>query len=175
MLLTIHSRQEGTVAEHQPLVESTLTEQDGADIAPAASPPPSPAPTTKRQGVAIIVMLAATLIIGLVLAFFAVTNRYDQQTSALVQKLVSPKYEYKTLEVYGKTSNRTGGGAFKFNSITPSHSQLSDLGAQGWAVVGTYLEMETAWPNFGSSKYVAGIQPNVRPQRLVLVLQRRVQ
>ena len=37
-----------------------------------------------------------------------------------------------------------------------------------------YLEMETAFPNSGSAKYVTGPQPNVRPQRLVLILQRRV-
>jgi hypothetical protein len=33
--------------------------------------------------------------------------------------------------------------------------------------------METAHPNFGNSEYVTGLQPNIRPQRVVLVLRRR--
>jgi hypothetical protein len=41
-------------------------------------------------------------------------------------------------------------------------------------IVGSYLEIETAYPNFGDSKYVTGLQPNVRPQRLVLVLRHRI-
>jgi hypothetical protein len=142
-------------------------------------PPSSPAPTTKRQGIVIILLLCATLVVGLALAYFAAVNqfsspKYEHKTIALLKQLSSPQYEYKTIDFYGKGPKRTGSGALEFTSITPNERKLNALGAEGWEVVGTYLEIETAFPNFGSAKYVTGLQPNVRPQRLVLVLQRRV-
>lgn len=166
--------------EVQPAVDSTRDDQGRSTVRPvSSSPPSSTVPTTKRQGIAIILLLCATLAVGLVLAYFAATNRfsspaYEHKTVALLKQLSAPQYEYKTIDFYGKGPSREGSGAFKFTSITPDAGQLKALGAEGWEVVGTYLEMETAWPNFGSAKYVAGLQPNVRPQRLVMVLQRRV-
>lgn len=44
----------------------------------------------------------------------------------------------------------------KFSSITPDEKAVSALGDAGWEVVGTYLEMETAYPNFGKAEYVTG-------------------
>jgi len=41
-------------------------------------------------------------------------------------------------------------------------------------LVDSYLEMETVHPNFGDSRYVTGLQPNVRPQRLVLIFERPI-
>ena len=166
--------------EVQPVPESTGVEQDRSTALPASSLPPSwPVPTTRRQGIVIIVLLCATLVVGVALAFIAARNqftspKYEQKTTALMKQLASPKYEFKTIAFYGSGPSRTGSGAFKFTTITPKAGQLNALGAQGWEVVGSYLEMETAWPNFGSAKYVTGLQPNVRPQRLVLVLQRRL-
>jgi hypothetical protein len=114
-----------------------------------------------------------------VLAFLAATNqftspKYEYKTTALMKQFISPKYEYKTIAFFGTAPSRTGSGAFKYTSIDPDVAQLNALGAQGWEVVGTYLEMETAFANFGNAKYVTGIQPNVRPQRLVVVLERRL-
>lgn len=62
----------------------------------------------------------------------------------------------------------------KSTSVTPSQDELSKLGAEGWELVGSYLEMETAFPNFGNAGYVTGLQPNVRPQRAVLIFRRRL-
>lgn len=83
-------------------------------------------------------------------------------------------YEYKVFAVQSEGHDRTGDAAMKFTSITPSDSELSKMGGDGWEVVGTYLEMETAYPNFGKAEYVTGLQPNVRPQRVVLILRRPV-
>jgi hypothetical protein len=70
---------------------------------------------------------------------------------------------------------RDGDTAFNFNTITPSDYSLTALGQEGWELVSSYLEMETAFPNFGDKQYVSGIQPNVRPQRLVLIFKRSIQ
>lgn len=80
------------------------------------------------------------------------------------------RYEYKVLTVNSEGHDRTGEAAMKFTTVTPSESELSKLGAQGWEIVASYLEMETAYPNFGKAEYVTGLQPNVRPQRVVIIL-----
>jgi hypothetical protein len=82
------------------------------------------------------------------------------------------KYEYKVLEFMSTTNDRTGAGASDFASIQVSESQLATLGAEGWELVDSLLEVETAFPNFGNSQYVTGLQPNVRPQRAVLLFKR---
>jgi len=159
--------------------EQSLAKEELGTVAPPAAAGGSPPPFSRRQGTVIIALLCALLAAAVVLAVVAARNqftspRYEAKASALLAHLTSPKYEYKTLEFYGKSPSRSGSGAFKYSSIDVDEEQLDDLGAKGWAVVTSYLEMETAWANFGSSKYVTGLQPNVRPQRLVVVLQRRV-
>ncbi len=51
---------------------------------------------------------------------------------------------------------------------------LNKLGSEGWELSSSYLEMETAWVNFGKNEYVTGLQPNIRPQRVVLVFKRKL-
>lgn len=68
----------------------------------------------------------------------------------------------------------TTAGALAPNQINVGEAQLDALGQQGWELAGSYLEMETAFPNFGSADYVTGLRDNVRPQRLVLILKRPV-
>lgn len=83
------------------------------------------------------------------------------------------KWEYKVVYIQPNEFNsRDKEGAFNYNTITPSESNLNILGSQGWEISASYLEMETAFPNFGDTQYVTGIQANVRPQRLVLILKR---
>ena len=168
------------MSDVQPTSEAVAA---GSENAAVASTPPSPPPIysaiSRRQGTVIIVLLCIVVIVAAVLAYVAVTNqfsspKYEQKSVAVLSQLAAPKYEFKTLEFYGSSANREGAGAFKFSSINVDEAQLNGLGAKGWEVVTSYLEMETAWPNFGSDKYVTGLQPNVRPQRLVVVLQRRL-
>lgn len=83
------------------------------------------------------------------------------------------KWEYKTIYFNSEGWNRDGSQAAKFASITPSEDDLNKLGEEGWELTTSYLEMETAWFNFGNDGFVAGLQPNVRPQRVVFVFKRR--
>ena len=88
--------------------------------------------------------------------------------------MMEPRYEYKVVVVAGSSNDRTGDGALKPSSISVDEKELSKLGSQGWEIVGSFLEMETAYPNFGRAEYVTGLQTNVRPQRVVLILRHRI-
>lgn len=83
-----------------------------------------------------------------------------------------PKWEYKTISITSESHSRTGDSAGKYATVTPSQEELNALGKDGWQLVSSYLEMETAWINFGNEEYVTGLQPNVRPQRAVLIFKR---
>lgn len=85
-----------------------------------------------------------------------------------------PMFDYKVLSFLTNGNDRTGNGAVRFSTINISESELMILGVQGWELVATSLEMETAYPNFGDRSYVTGIQPNVRPQKLICIFKRRV-
>jgi hypothetical protein len=50
--------------------------------------------------------------------------------------------------------------------------ELDSLGSAGWELVSTYLEMETAFFNFGKSDLHTGIKENVRPQAVVALFKR---
>jgi hypothetical protein len=84
-------------------------------------------------------------------------------------------WEYRVVSISPETAHDRGltiEGGMAQNQIDVSDAQLNALGLQGWELAGSYLEMETAFPNFGDSKYVTGLRDNVRPQRLVLILKR---
>lgn len=86
-----------------------------------------------------------------------------------------PKWEYMVKHCTAdQDQKRTGKDAGKWQSVTPDKDELSKFGAEGWELVSTYLEMETAWTNFGNEDYVTGLQPNVRPQRVVFLFKRRL-
>ncbi len=84
-----------------------------------------------------------------------------------------PKYEYKVVSFLTESNDRTGDGALKFASVKVDEAQVASMGAEGWELAGTFLEMETSYPNFGRSEYVTGLQPNIRPQRAVLIFKRQ--
>ena len=58
------------------------------------------------------------------------------------------------------------------NGIQVKEDDLNVLGKDGWELATSYLELETAFPNFGEQAYITGIQSNVRPKRAVLVFKR---
>jgi hypothetical protein len=60
----------------------------------------------------------------------------------------------------------------KATRVNPTEIELNKLGSEGWVLVISYLELETAYPNFGDYKCVTGLQPNIRPQRAILVFKR---
>jgi hypothetical protein len=83
------------------------------------------------------------------------------------------KYEYKVISFLTESNDRTGDGALKFASVKIDEAQIASMGVEGWDLVDSFLEMETAYPNFGKSEYVTGLQPNIRPQRVVLIFKRQ--
>ncbi len=84
-------------------------------------------------------------------------------------------WEYKTVKFYGDDLNRINQNAFKDNTIYISQSKLDELGKEGWELVSTSLELETAFPNFGNEQYVLGIRENIRPQCLICIFKRKVE
>lgn len=111
-----------------------------------------------------ILMTISSLLI-LIMTFLIYTSQRVQ---------VAPQqWEYKIIDVFpSELNNRTGDGAASFNSISPSIYEINALGDEGWELVTSYLEMETAYPNFGNEDYVTGIRENIRPQRLVLIFKK---
>jgi hypothetical protein len=82
------------------------------------------------------------------------------------------KWEYKVVPI---AKDAKTFGELKANlptTVTPSDSTLNALGLEGWELVTSYLENETTHPNFGDSQYVTGLQPNIRPQRAILIFKR---
>ncbi|MDY3359922.1 MAG: DUF4177 domain-containing protein [Clostridium celatum] len=86
----------------------------------------------------------------------------------------TPKWEYKVVYI-----EATETFTYLEYEQNPSNIELTDdmineYGLNGWELADSYLEMETVYPNFGNSQYVTGIQPNVRPQRLVLIFKKEL-
>jgi hypothetical protein len=85
-----------------------------------------------------------------------------------------PKFEYVTLDQRPIAPSRVGAGALEPTAIDIDEAKLAQMGAAGWELVGTILENETVYPNFGDSQYVTGLQPNMRPQRALLLFKRQL-
>jgi len=84
-------------------------------------------------------------------------------------------WEYETINFKANGFDRLNSSeALEFSSIQINNSILNDYGKDGWEIVDTYLELETAFPNFGNEEYVTGIRENVRSQNLVVILKRKV-
>ncbi len=82
-------------------------------------------------------------------------------------------WEYKVVRILPMDDNaRTGPNAISVKIISISERELNKLGSEGWELVDSYLEMETAYPNFGKEEYHTGIKINVRPQLAVLIFKR---
>lgn len=84
------------------------------------------------------------------------------------------KWEYKVLPVSRDINPIVERESLYPSTVTPNDSTLNALGMEGWELISSYLEMETTHPNFGDSKYVTGLQPNVRPQRAILIFKRHL-
>ena len=91
-----------------------------------------------------------------------------------------PKYSYKVLSVQAQFNTPPTGSSvsqpknadLSSTSVNLKDEELSILGNEGWELVGTFLEEETTHPNYGSSEYVTGLQPNIRPQRVVMIFKK---
>lgn len=110
---------------------------------------------TRSQGAIIIILILTTLIISI--SSFILPNRW----------------EYQTVEFPGTGISRTGSLALSASTIKIDSSRLNAMGEQGWELVDSFVEVETAFPNFGKEEYVAGLRENIRPQKAVLIFKRR--
>lgn len=86
----------------------------------------------------------------------------------------TPKWEYKVVYI-----EATETFTYLEDEQNPSEVELTDAmineyGLNGWELADSYLEMETVHPNYGDNRYVTGLQPNVRPQRLVLIFKKEL-
>lgn len=120
-------------------------------------------PEMKYQVSKIIIGLTTLLLLLLILILHYPSNKEKVD-----------QWEYKVIRFFNSGESREGSEAFKQTEILISESRLNELGEEGWELVSTSLEMETAYPNFGNSSYVTGLQPNVRPQVLICIFKRQL-
>jgi hypothetical protein len=130
---------------------------------PAAYAKP-PSSMTKTQGTVLIALISLLIILAFVGIGVTAASAYKAPV----------KYQYKVVRANSQSHDRTGEEAGKFSTIQIGQKDMDDLGADGWELVGSFLEMETAFPNFGNEKYVTGLQPNVRPQSAVLLFKKPI-
>lgn len=137
----------------------------GATNAPAAEnattpPPATMVPTTIRPATssqaALIILL---LLVALALPYIAPLRPV-------------PTWEYKRVVFPSNGEGRIGPGALRYSTVPLDEKLLSQLGAEGWEMVGTYLEMETAFPNLDENERPKNFQSNVRPQSLTVLFKR---
>lgn len=84
-------------------------------------------------------------------------------------------WEYKTVSVLAdlpRNAIRQNEQALAFKVIPDLDPILREPGQEGWELVATIVEHETSHPNFGKEDYVTGLQPNIRPQRLLCIFKR---
>lgn len=130
---------------------------------------------TKLDVARIVLQGLITALLAAILVVIVLTDTRELADAAAARNLVlEPRYEYKVIKIAADRKSRTGEEALEPTSIHVDEKELASLGSQGWEIVATYLEVETAYPNFGDSKYVTGLQTNVRPQRLVVILRHRI-
>jgi len=79
-------------------------------------------------------------------------------------------WEYKIVKVKGTEKEAS---KFDPNKFEVTDESLNLFGKEGWELVDIYETTETVHPNFGSSEYVTGIQPNVRTSEINFVFKRK--
>lgn len=162
------SSNDNTDWDAQEAVESTPT-SDRRQINPTSPPrlpnrnpsghPLGKAPTNYHGNV----MIAINGVVAVLLAIFVAMNA----------RHVS--WQYKTVEVLAEVAPGAildNQKALAYKAIPDQQTMLNKLGEEGWELVSTFIEHETAHPNFGKEDYVTGLQPNTRPQRLVCIFKK---
>jgi hypothetical protein len=79
-------------------------------------------------------------------------------------------WEYKIVKVKGTEKEAS---IFDPNKFEVSDESLNLFGKDGWELVDIYETTETVHPNFGTSEYVTGLQPNVRTAEINFVFKRK--
>lgn len=84
------------------------------------------------------------------------------------------KWEYKVVYIEATETFTYLQGERNPSKIELTDDMINEYGVKGWELVDSYLEIETVHPNYGNNQYVTGLQPNIRPQRLVLILKKEL-
>jgi hypothetical protein len=168
------SRMDETTATNETNVEceSAFAERD-ASLA-ASTAPESKATAVHPRHPATFSWFRLTVGVASVMILFMMVAPCVPGLDVLVRAR-PVKWEYRVEIVYPDILHDRGTsteGAIAQNQVTVADARLNALGVEGWELTGSYLEMETAFPNFGDTKYVTGLRDNVRPQRLVLIFRR---
>jgi hypothetical protein len=86
------------------------------------------------------------------------------------------EWEYETMEILAASQAfpDSSGNFAKLDTrtIPDISARLKAMGLLEWELIDSFLENETAHPNFGAENLVTGLQPNVRPRKLVLIFKR---
>lgn len=156
----------------QEAAESTPT-SDRSQINPTRSAansdnhPHGKAPTNYHGNVMIaingVVAVLLAIVVAVLLAIFVAMNARHVY------------WQYKTVEVLAEVAPGAildNQKALAYKAIPDQQTMLNKLGEEGWELVSTFIEHETAHPNFGKEDYVTGLQPNTRPQRLVCIFKK---
>jgi len=129
--------------------------QAASTPSPAVTVPANVRPASSAQAALIILLLFAALALPYIGPLRPV-----------------PTWEYKRVVFPSNGDGRIGPGALRYSTVPLDEKLLSQLGAEGWEMVGTYLEMETAFPNLDENERPRNFQPNVRPQSLTVLFKR---
>lgn len=106
--------------------------------------------------------------------------RFESTTLELVDNKLNEEIIHSELERISKELEQKKdpeeviGRKSKTSTILVNEDVLNKLGKEGWEIATSFLEMETVYPNFGKPEYVTGIQPNIRPKTLVIILKRPI-
>lgn len=126
----------------------------------------------KTSYVLVLGWLASALLSSLG-ACAVTTKQQSLPDPAITITTALPRWEYKTLELVPPPHARTGNDAMLDNMIPLSDEDMNALGAEGWELVSTWLEPETAYPAVGGDRYVPFLKENIRPLRVVLLFKRQ--
>lgn len=111
-------------------------------------------------------------------------NRKNNQKPIYMKKLIfilfaavtlnacssKTQWEYKIVKVAGQEAEVIPDFTpMVFNDQT---KMLNTMGQDGWELVNTYTEINSAHPNFGNSSYVSGIRMNTRTSVLNFIFKR---
>lgn len=116
----------------------------------------------EKQNISIKILLFLILAMLTILTVSNITGLKDDDK----------KWEYKVVYLESTEIEEYIESDFNPKEVKLHESMINSYGENGWELVDTYLEMETSHPNYGNSDYVTGLQPNVRPQRLVLIFKK---
>ena len=132
--------------------------------------------STKQANVLISLVLVAIVLLGYFIREAEFSTERTTKLLGEIKESVSPIYgwEYETLKCNTEGNSRTGKEALRPASIHLEKGIIQEMGKDGWELISSYLELETAYPNFGNDDYVTGLRDNVRPQNLVLIFRRPI-